>query len=144
MQTTKTASTFLCSIAGSGKGLIFTPLIFPRPRLITLWSAYSSAISIATNLYTGHGFVASGGQTGIALGFWGIGLSFAIPGEPAFFGFGGFFGNLPRLPPSPKAPPTTKPATTIAPITIYQIAPCIAAKMEGITPLCPATTTIAV
>ena len=90
MQSSKSGSALLCSMAGSGKGLIFTPIMLPRPRLVTLWSAHSSAVSTAANLYTGHGFEASGGQTGIALGFWGIGLSFALPGEPAFFSFGGY------------------------------------------------------
>jgi len=83
-------SAVFCSLAGTGRGLIFTPIIFPRPRLLALWSSFSSAFSTAANLYTGHGFAASGSQTGIALGFWGIGLSFAIPGEPATFGFGGY------------------------------------------------------
>jgi hypothetical protein len=64
--------------------------MFPRPRLFTIWAAYIDAISIASNLYTGHGFAAGGPQTGVAIGFMGIGLSFAYPGEPAFFGFGGY------------------------------------------------------
>ena len=90
MQSPNIGSAVFCSVAGSGRGLIFTPIIFPRPRLFTLWSSFSSAFSTAANLYTGHGFAATGSQTGIALGFWGVGLSFAIPGEPAFFGFGGY------------------------------------------------------
>jgi len=86
-----TGSSFFCSMAGGGSGVLFPPIMMPRPRLATVWSAYlDDAISIASNLYTGHGFAAMGSQLGIAIGFWGIGLSFAVPGEPAFFGFGGY------------------------------------------------------
>jgi len=84
-------SAFLCSIAGGGGGMMFPPIMLPRPRLATVWVAYNYyAGSVASNLYTGHGFAALGPQFGIALSFWGIGLSFAIPGEPAIFGFGGY------------------------------------------------------
>ncbi len=85
-----TGSAFFCSIAGGGYGLLFTPIMFPRPRLATIWSSYIDAHSGAANLLTGRGFIASGSQFGIALGFMGIGLSFAFPGEPASFGFGGY------------------------------------------------------
>jgi hypothetical protein len=84
-------SAFLCSIAGGGGGLMFPPIMLPRPRLATVWAVYTSyAGTVASNLYTGHGFAAIGPQFGMALGFWGIGLSFAVPGEPAIFGFGGY------------------------------------------------------
>jgi hypothetical protein len=85
-----TGSAFFCSMAGEGSGLLFPPIMIPRPRLITSWAAYIGANSMAANLISGHGFIASGPQFGIALGFMGIGLSFAIPGEPAYFGFGGY------------------------------------------------------
>jgi hypothetical protein len=84
-------SAFFCSIAGGGGGMLFPPIMLPRPRLSTFWAAYNYyALSVASNLYTGHGFAAGGPQFGMALGFWGIGLSFAVPGEPAVFGFGGY------------------------------------------------------
>ena len=84
-------SAFLCSIAGGGSGMMLPPIILPRPRFANVWMAYNSyAGTIASNLYTGHGFAAIGSQFGIAFGFWGIGLSFAVPGEPAVFGFGGY------------------------------------------------------
>jgi hypothetical protein len=85
-----TGSSFICSIAGGGYGLLFIPIMIPRPRLATVWSSVIDAQSMAANLLTGWGFVASGPQFGIALGFMGIGISFAIPGEPASFGFGGY------------------------------------------------------
>jgi len=85
-----TGSAFICSMAGEGYGLLFTPIMLPRPRLTAIWSSVIDAESMAANLLTGWGFVASGPQFGIALGFVGIGISFAIPGQPAFFGFGGY------------------------------------------------------
>jgi len=85
-----TGSAYLCSIAGGGYGIIFPNIMLPRPRLITLWTAYIDAETNAVNLYTGHGFTATGAQIGISLGFIGIGLSFAFPGEPSVFGFGGY------------------------------------------------------
>jgi len=83
-------SAFFCSMAGGGSGMLFPPIMLPRPRLVTVWVAYLDAVSIASNLYTGYGFAAGGPQFGMALGFWGVGLSFAYPGEPAVFGFGGY------------------------------------------------------
>jgi len=85
-----TGSAFFCSLAGGGFGLMFPPVMIPRPRIATVWSSFLSADTIAANLYTGHGFSASGSQFGVAFGFLGVGLSFSIPGEPAYFGFGGY------------------------------------------------------
>jgi len=85
-----TGSAFFCSLAGGGFGLMFPPVMIPRPRIATVWSSFLNADTIAANLYTGHGFSASGPQFGVALGFLGVGLSFAIPGQPAYFGFGGY------------------------------------------------------
>jgi len=90
MQSSISGFAFLCSIAGGGGGMLFPPIMFPRPRLATIWASYIDAVTIASNLYTGHGFIAEGPQFGMALGFWGVGLSFAYPGEPAIFGFGGY------------------------------------------------------
>lgn len=83
-------SAFICSVAGSGYGLIFLPLMLPRPRFTTIWTSVIDAKSMAANLLTGWGFVATGNQLGMALGFLGVGLSFAFPGEPASFGFVGY------------------------------------------------------
>jgi hypothetical protein len=87
---TNTASAFICSMAGEGYGVLFTPIMFPRPRITTVWSSAINAESMAANLLTGFGFFANGPQFGVAIGFMGIGLSFAIPGLPAYFGFGGY------------------------------------------------------
>jgi len=86
----ESGSAFLCSIVGEGYGLLFSPIMLPRPRLATIWSSYIGAKFGAANLITGHGFIAEGPQLGVALGFIGIGLSFAFPGEAASFGFGGY------------------------------------------------------
>jgi hypothetical protein len=83
-------SSAFCSIAGGGSGLIFPPVMLPRPRLATFWSAHMGGIMTAANLLTGHGYVAYGAQFGMALGFMGLGLSYAFPGEPAVFGLGGY------------------------------------------------------
>ncbi len=85
-----TGSAAFCSLAGGGGGFIFPPVMLPRPRLATVWAAYLGGVITAANLFTGHGFVAYGAQFGVALGFMGIGLSFAYPGEPSVFGFGGY------------------------------------------------------
>ena len=79
-----------CSIAGGGSGLQFPPIIIPRPRFVHFWAAYIDAYTTAANLITGRGFVADGPQFGLNLGFMGVGLTWAIPGEPAYFGFGGY------------------------------------------------------
>jgi hypothetical protein len=83
-------TSYICSIVGGGHGLLYLPLMFPRPRLVSIWSSVIDAQTMAANLVTGRGFVASGPQIGMALGFMGVGISFAIPGQPASFGFGGY------------------------------------------------------
>ena len=85
-----TGSAAFCSIAGAGSGLQFPPIMIPRPRFVNFWSAYIDAYITAANLYTGNGFTASGPQFGLNLGFIGVGLTWAIPGEPAYFAFGGY------------------------------------------------------
>jgi hypothetical protein len=85
-----TGTAFICSIAGGGNGLLFSPIMLPRPRITTFWTSVIDARTMAANLLTGFGFIANGPQVGIALGFMGIGISFAFPGEPASFGFGGY------------------------------------------------------
>ncbi|UCF50049.1 MAG: DUF2341 domain-containing protein [Thermoplasmatales archaeon] len=81
-------SALFCSLAGGGSGFIFPPIMFPRPRLATIWSA--DGLVTAANIFTGNGYIAHGAQFGIALGFMGVGLTWAFPGEPAVFGFGGY------------------------------------------------------
>jgi len=79
-----------CSVAGGGSGLLFPPIMLPRPRFVNFWAAYAGGLTTAANLLTGNGFAAGGAQFGVTLGFMGVGLSFAIPGEPAYFAFGGY------------------------------------------------------
>jgi hypothetical protein len=85
-----TGSATFCSVAGGGSGLQFPPIMIPRPRFVHLWAAYIDAYVTAANLLTGRGFAASGPQFGLNLGFMGLGLTWAIPGLPAHFAFGGY------------------------------------------------------
>jgi hypothetical protein len=86
----KNGKSYICSIVGGGYGLLYLPIMAPRPRFVSIWSSVIDAQVMAANLVTGRGFVASGPQIGMALGFMGVGISFAIPGQPASFGFGGY------------------------------------------------------
>jgi hypothetical protein len=83
-------SAAFCSVGGVGSGLLFPPIMFPRPRFINFWGAYGGGIISAANLLTGNGFAAWGPQFGLTLGFMGVGLTWAVVGEPAYFGFGGY------------------------------------------------------
>jgi hypothetical protein len=63
--------------------------LLPRPRGIAVWSAtegYTAAAELLSPV--GKGFMAEGAQSGLALGFVGLGLTFAIPGEMVY----GFIG----------------------------------------------------
>ena len=83
-------SAAFCSIAGGGKGFLFPPVMFPRPRIVNFWNANSDGLTTAANLFTGNGFLAGGAQVGVTLGFMGVGLTWAVAGKPAYFGFGGY------------------------------------------------------
>ena len=85
-----TGSAAFCSIGGAGMGFLFPPLMIPRPRFVKFWAAYGGGLTTAANLLTGRGFTAFGPQFGITLGFIGVGLTWAIPGDPAYFAFGGY------------------------------------------------------
>ena len=79
-------STF-CSISSGGSGMIMPMFMLPRPRAIAFWIS-NSATAVA-NLFTGKGFLATGMQSGLLLGFMGIGLTYAIPGY-TIYGFIGY------------------------------------------------------
>jgi len=88
------------------------------------------------------------------LGFFGSLGFFSFLAFGAFGAFGaflalGFLGFLAALtvplpPPSIKAATVTKTATTATPPIIYQIRPCMPARIEGVTPFRPATATTVV
>jgi hypothetical protein len=81
-------TSIFCSIGSSGSGIVFPFVMLPRPRIIALWAA-SSAITTVANIFTSTGFIAGGAQSGISVGFMGIGLVFAFPGE-TIYGFVGY------------------------------------------------------
>lgn len=83
------ASALFCSMTSGGSGLVFPPILLPRPRIVMVWRGYPTTTSVA-ELSTGNGFVATGDQQGLAVGFLGIGIMFALPGVPAFYGFVGY------------------------------------------------------
>jgi hypothetical protein len=76
-------TSIFCSIGSSGSGIVFPFVMLPRPRIITLWGA-SSAITTVANIFTSKGFIAGGAQSGVSVGFMGIGLVFAFPGETIY------------------------------------------------------------
>jgi len=86
----------LCNFATAGEGSQFPVIILPRlipiiqlpvPRVFLRWSSPDGITSTGSYL-TNTGFIAGGEQTGIALGFWGIGFSIFLPPIQAY----GFFG----------------------------------------------------
>jgi Domain of unknown function (DUF2341) len=80
-------TTVFCSMGGEGSGLLIPLFLLPRPRITMLW--LGNGLSMATNMLTGRGYVAEGMQTGLTLGFMGIGLSYSLPGA-SLFGFIGY------------------------------------------------------
>ena len=90
------ASEMFCNYVSTGSGSALPIIIFPRfvpilltpiPRLFVRWSTYEGITSCG-GLQSGKGFIASGAQRGIALGFWGIGFSIFIPPVKAYGLFG--------------------------------------------------------
>jgi len=76
-----------CGISCAGAGMLMPLFMLPRPRAIGIWFS-SNAVTSAANLLTGRGFLAGGVQSGLLLGFMGIGLTYAVPGYTVF----GFIG----------------------------------------------------
>lgn len=83
----KIGTSIFCSIGGEGTGVLLPLFLLPRPRIAMMW--IGTGISTAANLITGNGYVAGGAQSGFALGFMGIGLSYALPGY-TLYGFIGY------------------------------------------------------
>jgi hypothetical protein len=81
-------TSIFCSIGSSGSGIVFPFVMLPRPRIVTIWQASDAATTVA-NMFTQQGFIAGGAQSGVSVGFIGIGLAFVFPGE-AVYGFVGY------------------------------------------------------
>jgi len=91
-----TSQEFFCNFVSTGEGAAFPIIILPRfipivmapiPRLFVGWKTASGITSVG-GLVSGTGFIASGQQRGIALGFWGIGFSIFLPPVNAYGMFG--------------------------------------------------------
>jgi hypothetical protein len=82
-----TSSEWFCNFATTGTGSAFPIIILPRfipfiltpiPRIFVKWSTPDGITSVG-GLRSGTGFIATGNQKGLALGFWGIGFSIFLP-----------------------------------------------------------------
>jgi hypothetical protein len=81
------ASEWFCNFISVGEGSTLPIIILPRfipflvtpiPRAFIWWSTPSGYTSVG-GLISNTGFIAAGGQKGIALGFWGVGFSIFLP-----------------------------------------------------------------
>jgi len=90
------ASEMFCNYVSTGSGTSLPIIILPRlipilltpiPRLFVRWKT-SEGITSCGGLRSGTGFIATGAQNGIALGFWGIGFSIFLPPVMAYGLFG--------------------------------------------------------
>jgi len=86
------ASEMFCNYVSTGSGSSLPIIILPRlipilltpiPRLFVRWSTYEGITSCG-GMRSKTGFIATGAQNGIALGFWGIGFSIFLPPVMAY------------------------------------------------------------
>jgi hypothetical protein len=91
-----TGREMFCNFVSTGEGSAFPIIILPRfiplimspiPRLFVGWKT-PLGITSCGGLRSGTGFIASGEQQGLALGFWGIGFSIFLPPVMAYGMFG--------------------------------------------------------
>jgi hypothetical protein len=81
------ASSFICSVTSGGMGTLLPPFLPPRPRMGLSWighGVYDAAATAVGSLLLARGFMAIGEQTGIALGFTGVGLTYGSPVGPVY------------------------------------------------------------
>ncbi|MBU1940728.1 MAG: DUF2341 domain-containing protein [Candidatus Thermoplasmatota archaeon] len=90
------ASEYFCNYLSFGTGSAMPVIVLPRlipilltpiPRVFFKWNAAEGYTS-AGGIRSGTGFMASGNQEGIALGFWGMGFSIFIPPVQSYGIFG--------------------------------------------------------
>jgi hypothetical protein len=93
---TGTGRELFCNFVSTGEGAAFPIIILPRfipiimapiPRLFVGWKTPLGITSVG-GLVSRTGFIASGQQQGLALGFWGIGFSIFLPPVMAYGMFG--------------------------------------------------------
>jgi hypothetical protein len=91
-----TSQQFFCNFVSWGEGSAFPIIILPRfipiimtpiPRLFIGWKT-SLGVTSCGGLLSRTGFIASGQQQGLALGFWGIGFSIFLPPVMGYGMFG--------------------------------------------------------
>ena len=83
------ASLLFCSIASGGQGIPFPLFLLPRPRGFVVWAGGEICGTNVGNLLSGRGFIAGGPQSGVALGFLGVGLTYSAFGD-TFYVFIGY------------------------------------------------------
>ena len=92
------AAEWMCTFVSEGSGAVLPILILPRfipflltpiPRAFIRWNVKEGFTSCG-GLRSGTGFIAYGEQKGIALGFWGIGLTFSLPPLMNMYGIIGY------------------------------------------------------
>jgi hypothetical protein len=91
---------FFCSFIATGSGSAlpiialprFVPILMtPIPRMFMFWNANTvEAVTSCGGLFSGTGFIAIGPQSGLALGFWGIGFTFSLPPLMGVYGLIGY------------------------------------------------------
>jgi hypothetical protein len=74
------ASLLFCSMASFGKGIPIPLFIIPRPRVFLLWAGSEDSGTNVGGLISQNGFLASGTQIGVALGFLGVGITYSALG----------------------------------------------------------------
>ncbi len=86
------ASLFFCSMASGGRGIPIPLFLLPRPRGFVLWAGSDYCATQVGSLLMNRGFVGFGAQSGVALGFLGVGLTYSIGGFNlyAFIGYSTF------------------------------------------------------
>jgi hypothetical protein len=86
------ASSLFCSVASGGQGIPFPLFLLPRPRGFVVWGGREICGTNVGNLLSGRGFIAVGPQSGVALGFIGVGLTYSAFGSTyyAFIGYSTF------------------------------------------------------
>jgi hypothetical protein len=100
---------YFCSMNSAGNGAVLPLFLLPRPRGMAVWSSTDGETNAGILISpVGAGFTAKGAQLGIALGFVGLGLTFAVPGK-MFYGFAGYAlftsvnaDNIESIPPNKK------------------------------------------
>jgi len=81
---------FFCSVASGGSGKTTPFVILPRPHIFVFWHGGTQGELSVTHVGTirsEKGFIASGNQDGMLIGFVGLGLTYGTP-------FGAFYGLI--------------------------------------------------